>query len=132
FLSGDANGTTLDVESISADILSVGSSTAFTVGAIAHGSDTPEQIANLVEFSGTPDQSKLAGLAWKKAVVSLTGLTREGETWRLTLGGVLRAACGFLSTVCYTVAPGDEVPSRVAQRLAAQLKTLGYDVEVRI
>jgi hypothetical protein len=129
FLSGAANGATLDVQSISADILSVGSSTAFHVGAITHTGGT-----NLVEFSGTPVQTSLSSVSWTKAVVALTGLTRVGETWQLTLDGQQLVDCGTgtFATVCYTVQPGDEVPSRVAQRLAAQLQARGYSVEVRI
>ena len=70
---------TLDVGSISADILSVASATAFQVGAIQRTGGTT---AGLVEFSGTPDQTQPRAISWKKAVVALTGLTRIGETWR--------------------------------------------------
>ncbi len=53
-----------------------------------------------------------------------------GETWRLTLGG---DDGGSTSTVCYTVAPGDEVPSRVAAAAGQpRIEALGYGVEVRI
>ncbi|MFL6014724.1 MAG: beta strand repeat-containing protein, partial [Gaiellaceae bacterium] len=129
FLSGDANGATLDVNSISADILSVGSTTAFHVGSVSHsftdGTGTHALDTDDVEFSGTPDQSNLASVRWTKAVVALTGLTREGEKWQLTLGS---------EVVEYEVAKGDEVPSRVAQRLAQKILDLhlGYSVEVRI
>ena len=103
FLSGPANGQTLDVASISADILSVAGTTAFTVGALTGA-------AAAAEFSGTPTQSFLSSLTWSRAVVALTGLTRVGEVWKIVLAG---------QEYSYRVLPGDEVPSRVAQRLAA-------------
>ena len=79
FLDGPAQGVTLDVKSISADILSVANQRV--QGRRARRAPPP-----LAEFSGTPDQDDLGSVAWKTAVVSLTGLTKVGEIWQLHLG----------------------------------------------
>ena len=82
FLNGTAEGTTLDVASVSRDILSVAKGTAFTVDySLQHGGVT---VPGAAVFTGTPDQSSLRSISWAQADVKLNGLPNVGETWTLS------------------------------------------------
>ena len=140
FLDGTAANVTLDVASVSQDILSVGNASAFPVTISAKLGTA--NITGAFRFIGTPDQSMAAGtqtsggntlntatlsgvgaIQWTQATVTLTGLPNIGDVWTLTLNGQLFQ---------YVVQAGDDVASRVAQHLAAMARAAGYTVEVRV
>ena len=123
FLSGAANGRVARRRRRSPrDILSVGSATAFAVGAITRTAAAP------------PASSSSAARPTRREprLVSLDEGGRRAHRPHAHRRDVA-AARSAATTVSYTVQPGDEVPSRVAQRLATQIQALtGYTVEVRI
>ncbi|MDX6411834.1 MAG: mucin9, partial [Gaiellaceae bacterium] len=119
FLQAGGASTTLDVGSVSSDILSVASPAAIPVSFSLTGTGG----AVAAEFIGTPDQSQLASIHWTQAVVQLTGIAVVGEVWTLRLGD---------STFSVNVDAANAVPSRIAQALAAQVANAGYDVDQRV
>ena len=118
---------TLDVASVSADILSVAKATAFSVAfQVAAGGSA--------EFIGTPVQTGLGGLDWTRMVVTLDGVARVGETWRLTVDLDGTASGGPSTTYSVPIGAGEAVLSSIAERLADAIRTQtpALDVEVRV
>ena len=114
FLNGSAKEVTLDVASVSSDILSVTKTTPFSV------SYTAPAGGSLI-FSGTPSNQHSSTL-WTEAEVDLTGLPAQGDTWTLTLGG---------THYSYVVQPTDDVPSLIARALMALVPST-YSIQLRI
>ncbi len=100
-------------------------------GATVHGSASVTGAATKTTTqsmsAGTLDTSSLtftggSNIPWSQADVTLTGLPNVGDIWTLTLNG---------KQFSYTVAPGDDVASRVALELASLISS-DYTVEPRV
>jgi Ca2+-binding RTX toxin-like protein len=121
-LDGSAAGETLDVASVSQDILSFANDTPMPVSLSLGGSTN---LTGKAVFYGTPDQTKLSTLSWSEADVNFSGTPNIGDTWKLTL-----TVGGVAHTYSVVVTAANAIASLLAEALLAQIPTTGANAFV--
>ena len=139
FLEDPLTQTSLDVDFVAADILTLARAEAFGVSLRVNplGAGSPVAPVGRATLIATPQQSfdeigtsgifgldaDAAGILWREAILAFSGSATAGEVWILTLNGV---------EYRHFVPEGEQVLSRIASSLAEQIAPDGYDVELRI
>ena len=86
FLEGVAEGTILEVFSVSQDILSIGSATPFAVDLQLAGISLPDE-ADLLVTAANVNTVLTNSPEWSSVFYTFTGLFENSETWTVTLQG---------------------------------------------